>query len=635
MRSLFRLLLLAALWPAVLPVSGECAPLIVRTLDLRGPLRFERSERSVLPPLKDARKIQASDLDGDGDDDLIGYSKTGAAVRLQRGSELQEPSVECDLEVATNGSIIGTTDLDGDGISELIFAGNKWPLRTLRLVNIAVAAGEGCTTRDVKLPLMVSPLTAHAAPATVRAGRMFLWTRSQSIASLTIRDGRAVATAQHFHDGSCRTIGSADLERDGEPELLTCTQDLVDEYILRSTGVPIGRRVQPYHPLAELPQFSGCGDEVIGDLTGDGRDDVVRPPHGPFGGWAVIMWRTVGYERAISGLGSLRKDRLTMGRFAEPDRASVAVLETDETLAVLTPVFREVPKIRIALDGAPIGETDERGRLEIELPDDGEHRVALLDDAFRSPDRERSVTSRRRVLTFVGLPIAPGNPEGRYLLDEPLPAPYLCSGYQNGDVRHKFGRSFRLCSDNQVAVEADDADGATAQLTCCPVPPDALVSGADVAVPGGAPCPADHVITGVIRDDLSPVKFRCTRINTERYALGPPQKGLYWGEGFSMRSRTTVLSRGEMPLGIRLAIGRYSMSRWDSDGCVAPRVGSLLAGSPSSECERNVFRELLVRAPSGRLQPQPLTPVCQSIKNPYDPLEGCVPSRAAVADGGS
>ena len=138
-------------------------------------------------------------------------------------------------------------------------------------------------------------------------------------------------------------------------------------------------------------------------------------------------------------------------------------------------------------------------------------------------------------------------------------------------------------------------------------------------------CPENSVVTSATETTCgSSCGMRCTRINTDKYKLGPPLKGVYWhrmwevvhtGWGGADRIRWESI-----PAGIRYSVGRRKQYLWDVDGCVGYPFGSVLTGKKKKSCDSLYFRELLYADGT----PVPMFPVCPKLDNPASPKAKCL-----------
>lgn len=144
-------------------------------------------------------------------------------------------------------------------------------------------------------------------------------------------------------------------------------------------------------------------------------------------------------------------------------------------------------------------------------------------------------------------------------------------------------------------------------------------------------CPQDYVVTSdtYLKPDClgCPLDVRCTRINTDRYQLGPATEGAYWGLGSNTWKMRHAFLRRDLPMSIRYALGRVSEFNWTNQGCFGYPFGSLLTSVEGRECHQFTFRQLQYRGMKG--DPKQGTPVklfadCRRISSEFDRDPKCI-----------
>jgi hypothetical protein len=134
-------------------------------------------------------------------------------------------------------------------------------------------------------------------------------------------------------------------------------------------------------------------------------------------------------------------------------------------------------------------------------------------------------------------------------------------------------------------------------------------------------------------------RLRCTRIDVSRYALGPVRAGqeIDIVREYFAEQRNRLLQRffgppsrrlnwSNIPPGIRYAIGRLSISRWNWNACIGNPVGSLFIGKQGKSCGGLRFRELLTRSDTANPGPPvPLFPSCAALDDLFSPQPHCIP----------
>lgn len=204
--------------------------------------------------------------------------------------------------------------------------------------------------------------------------------------------------------------------------------------------------------------------------------------------------------------------------------------------------------------------------------------------------------------------------------------------------------SFTHCPENYAMVSSNRPHGAASKShyvpvlgDCCPLPPDALT---DEVRFEERECPEGFVVTGAQLAEpiaacdsaeascqkaweVAVTVLRCTKINEQKYTLGPPIPGALVSFGYNFSDMGQHhLTRLQIPVGLRYAVGRFARIGWTLESCVGQIPGSLLQGRTSKRCATFSFRELLHR---DTLQtPVRLFPQCRRIKDPLDPATECV-----------
>ena len=146
-------------------------------------------------------------------------------------------------------------------------------------------------------------------------------------------------------------------------------------------------------------------------------------------------------------------------------------------------------------------------------------------------------------------------------------------------------------------------------------------------------CPDNSVATGTNVDKrgqcTSNCGMRCTFINTEKYRLGEESASVYWrvendGSATYGQGDSEMSGLSEVPLAIRLGIGREAHGRWDNDGCIGDPIGSLLVRKTTKECSGFFYRPLLYK--DGRAVQ--MFPHCDAISDKFDPNAKCLVRKA-------
>ena len=203
-----------------------------------------------------------------------------------------------------------------------------------------------------------------------------------------------------------------------------------------------------------------------------------------------------------------------------------------------------------------------------------------------------------------------------------------CTCHHSADGVPFWSRNQTPCPDDYYLVGPDDppghgrrirgAGGTPVIACCCPMPSKDILT--DSHIYGVLDeCPENSIATGgSVTYCASNCMMRCTRINTERYSLGPKRKGRY------TKRRGFVLLGGwggaatifweDIPEALRYAHGRAGLQQWDADGCAADPIGGVLVSKSGPLCDQFEFRELRTRSGA----PVSMFPRCAA---PIDPAE--------------
>lgn len=204
--------------------------------------------------------------------------------------------------------------------------------------------------------------------------------------------------------------------------------------------------------------------------------------------------------------------------------------------------------------------------------------------------------------------------------------PKICVGLPN-DVG-VWGQSVFECPQHHAAFSLDDMKdaGPLGMIDCCPLPAGDMLLDEHVYA-FQQDCPDGYVITSTAISRHNP-KFRCTKVNTARYTLGPALKGVYWGDGLSSPKEGTRLILQSAPVAMRYAIGRQQLRHWDTDGCIGKDPEAVLTGRSAGACDKLQYKRLLFRGlpgdpPEGT--PVPIFPDCIAVVGYQGPSPRCVP----------
>ncbi len=467
-------------------------------------------------------------------------------------------------------------------------------------------------------------------------------------------------------DGTMSPVGhdviSARLSVDGFGDF---NGDHEDELLLADRARGIWSLSSFRHVERVWSQYPAAFNEhrvKVGDVNGDGLADVLA-----FADQLSGVW--IAYSLGMSALESssfspipsaVESDQIQIGDFNGDSTADVMYLPEASAKQEIRIAFSEKPESVAASVVVIVLEPLVSPSILLPVPQSvGQIRVFDIEESAtfcglgtsRSQvlliPREFSPTSRavsprsgetEKIVFLAGLKADTRPVAGR-------PLPYraasdnasICVGYYEmpyagmaNDV--KWGSRQSLCPAGAGYFGAAEGDSAYRypQGVCCPLPNDDVLT--DISKIETKACAPGYVVTG---SPPASEKFRCTKINDERYLLGEETDGAYWGSGFSGRRQKRRIQLVEIPLAIRFGISRTGFSNWEIDGCIGIPYGSLLVRPGGEFCSDSKYRQLLYKGAPG--DPPAGTPVkmfpdCGALENVYSPLGGCFPTSGSKQD---
>lgn len=186
-----------------------------------------------------------------------------------------------------------------------------------------------------------------------------------------------------------------------------------------------------------------------------------------------------------------------------------------------------------------------------------------------------------------------------------------------------------LCDKGYAVFEVDNP-GTTRPhwFNCCPLPAGDILTSEELWA--NDLCPDGYVVTGLkgIEPGAIARKLHCTRVNSERYRLGPRVGGTPWGIGRSdlFRFQPQKLRRTDIPDSIAGSFGRRELGLWDTNGCTGSPVGSLFVGGSGSDCSVAKFQQLFFKeldSNSDESYPITMYPHCAKRIDLFDPDPKC------------
>ncbi len=589
------------------------SPPTLRTVRWSAESKRATSSALALPDLGPTPELLGGDFDGDGCEDLA-LVGTGGEVTVAWSNCTELATVTRWIEGTPKGQIYAA-DLDGDRRTDLIIA------RRPMVWKAELSLGREGTRRQgwLLLPGM------EAFPARLIGdrsgdGKADLLAVSPGGAMLVAysngQDGFTNATVsqlfssmivhfERFFEGDFDGNGASDLIGREVQRNMLC---------LLGTGEadPIGCPFAQF--LGETPWTTA----VVGDFDGNGMNELLVRR------WKAREWTRYRWR----------------GKIGEDDSIPVvepAGIDLDRATVLAGDVDGD------GLDDLVFGEKHGWSfvRSRFSAPADGVAlRLSSGAETRTGPDGRYCVDTSAGSEQSIAAPAnseplsrpikAPSEAAGRanglnFLIhaDAIAEGPRLCVGFVEGS----WGRR-NSCPKNYAFYGVDDSSSVrrgVASGPCCRLPAD------DIDLPeviaGDLVCPDDSILIGWNRlCETCSFTVLCRKINTNRYQLGPPTEGAYWGFGYTRWGENTFVPRMSLPPTLRYGIGRLGFVSWDVDGCVGMPIGSLLTGRPAGYCSGTRFRQLQYRGVPGDPplgSPVKMLPDCREIDSIFSAGTRC------------
>lgn len=245
---------------------GEPRALVVAFQGEDGTFK-ERREMEIEDSLLQPHTLQAPDLEGDGDADLVLLAR-GALVLIRQGSGGLEPPQRIPAGIEERGRAT-TLDADGDGLEDLILQ-ESGDARRLLLRRQQAGGGYG-----PEEPFQVPALRSHhpLGNGLVVVQRVSGALRTLRLAPAAGDDLEPLGPPLVYPFGGSRVRASdtavGDLDGDGVPEILVADPQGARVLVFRRG--PGKTLVGP----DGFPSLEGVSSLDTGDLDGDGQDEVV------------------------------------------------------------------------------------------------------------------------------------------------------------------------------------------------------------------------------------------------------------------------------------------------------------------------------------------------------------------------
>lgn len=223
--------------------------------------------------LRGASDISIGDLDNDGDLDLVlakgGHRRVINQILLNDGRAqftVRPVGMEAD------GSFAGLlADIDGDEDLDIIVSNNEGEAKPV-YVNDGkanfTAAGEWGSASWRSRRAVVGDLNGDARPDIIVANRSL---RPGQRSAFCLNDGTGrFRTCRELEAGQASNVEVADMDRDGDTDIIVPHRDGGQSLILYNDGNANFTRSQSFGPETTVASAS-----AVGDLNGDGWPDVV------------------------------------------------------------------------------------------------------------------------------------------------------------------------------------------------------------------------------------------------------------------------------------------------------------------------------------------------------------------------
>ncbi|MDG4826862.1 VCBS repeat-containing protein [Asanoa sp. WMMD1127] len=285
-------------------------------------------------------RVAVGDIDGDGRTDAALATPAGVDVFHQRAGQLTDPTLVAAGHPAAD---VALSDVDGDRRTDLVVSRMPGTVAVHRqTASGAFGAPVTLTGPDAgSVPgqqVFAADFNGDGRPDVAQVTGAGAWVRTQ------LTGGSFAAATSHLvapnADGYRWPVGGAavgDVTGDGRTDLVLATDANISNSRLnvfagRAGGLPTGPAV--------VPAYDGATSLAVGDMTGDGRNDVVAAHSG---------WKTVSVtpQLADGTLGVYRRVPVT-NTVRAVDGVAVAYLNGDgrrdivsigyEAVAVLTTV---------------------------------------------------------------------------------------------------------------------------------------------------------------------------------------------------------------------------------------------------------------------------------------------------------
>lgn len=312
-------------------VAGHLTLLLGRARDaLREPLTAPLWQEGNYPLGLQPGTVADGDVDGDGRVDLVATSSGANTVQVLEGAGDGAFRLGLQLPVSAGARSVALADLTGDRKPELVSAGSTGNLVDVRLNQSAPGAVAFGLLPNLAVNRPFRVLFADLDGDGVPDLLVSVDNMGQSSGQLQVLPGQrsgafGVPLVINLPAG-ITDVAAGDMDGDGKPDVVAAGTQGNQVYLLRNSSTGPGK-LQLSGALA-YPVGLGPSAVALGDVSGDGRLDVVTVNSGGGGDYSVLLGQEGGTLRALA------PQRLPGG--LSPSFGALADLNGDGRLDLLT-----------------------------------------------------------------------------------------------------------------------------------------------------------------------------------------------------------------------------------------------------------------------------------------------------------
>lgn len=237
-------------------LAALCAPTFAQSCSVPG---FTRAP--VYPVGSDIRSVATADFDGDGHPDLAVANADSSNVTVVLKAGRNEPAVINTYAVGTFPLSVVTGDFTGDGKPDIISASNSSSTISLLRNNGSggFVAGGTFNSGTGGVDMAVGDFNNN--------GTLDVAVALGSSVSILQGNGQGSFSAPAFFPMSANKVIAADFNNDGKPDLAVVGSS--------TTEIRLNNGAAQF-PSSSCSVLSSSGGLAAGDVTGDGKIDLVR-----------------------------------------------------------------------------------------------------------------------------------------------------------------------------------------------------------------------------------------------------------------------------------------------------------------------------------------------------------------------